>query len=152
MPNCSITTDIIVGFPTETEEDFKDTLDVVEKCKYDSAFTFIFSPREGTPASRMVDTVSLEEKEERLYKLNELVNKYSLENNLKYLNKKVKVLLEEKSQKEGSLKGYTDTMKLVNVKCDDSYLGQIVEVLISDVKTWSMDGKLCKEKEKEVVQ
>mgnify|MGYP003290311398 CR=1 FL=1 len=145
IPNCSITTDIIVGFPNETEEDFNETLDVVNKCKYDSAFTFIFSPREGTPAAKMEDNISLEEKEKRLYKLNELVNKYSKENNDKYLNKVVPVLLEDySSKKQDYLKGYTDTMKLVNVKASKEYLGQIVDVKITSVKTWSMDGEIVK--------
>ena len=143
IPNCSITTDIIVGFPNETKEDFLDTLDVVEKCKYDGAFTFIFSPRIGTPACRMKDDISLEEKEERLQTLNNLVNKYSKENNDKYLNKIVPVLLEDYSSKNSNyLKGYTDTMKLVNVKADSSYLGKIVNVKITSVKTWSMDGEI----------
>ncbi len=143
IPNCSITTDIIVGFPNETKEDFLDTLDVVDKCKYDGAFTFIFSPRIGTPACRMKDDISLEEKEERLQTLNNLVNKYSKENNLQYLNKIVPVLLEDYSSKNSSyLKGYTDTMKLVNVKADSSYLGKIVNVKITSVKTWSMDGEI----------
>ena len=143
IPNCSITTDIIVGFPNETKEDFLDTLDVVNKCKYDGAFTFIFSPRIGTPACRMKDDISLEEKEERLQTLNNLVNKYSKENNLQYLNKIVPVLLEDYSSKNSSyLKGYTDTMKLVNVKADSSYLGKIVNVKITSVKTWSMDGEI----------
>ncbi len=143
IPNCSITTDIIVGFPNETKEDFLDTLDVVNKCKYDGAFTFIFSPRIGTPACRMKDEITLEEKEERLQILNDLINKYSKENNDKYLNKVVPVLLEDYSSKNGSyLKGYTDTMKLVNVKADSSYLGKIVNVKITSVKTWSMDGEI----------
>ena len=143
IPNCSITTDIIVGFPNETKEDFLDTLDVVDKCKYDGAFTFIFSPRIGTPACRMKDDISLEEKEERLQTLNNLVNKYSKENNDKYLNKIVPVLLEDYSSKNSNyLKGYTDTMKLVNVKADSSYLGKIVNVKITSVKTWSMDGEI----------
>jgi len=146
IPNCSLTTDIIVGFPGETEEDFNETLEVVNKCKYDSAFTFIFSPREGTPASRMEDNITLEEKENRLYKLNEIINKYSKENNDKYLNKVVPVLLEDYStKKKDSLKGYTDTMKLVNVKVDSSYLGKIVNVKITSVKTWSMDGEIVEE-------
>jgi len=145
LPNCSITTDIIVGFPGETDEDFNDTLDVVNTCKYDSAFTFIFSPRIGTPACRMIDDVTLEEKENRLYKLNDLINKYSKENNDKYLNETVEVLLEGKSDKEGRLKGYTDTMKLVNVEAPESYLGKIVDVKITDVKTWSMDAVLVEE-------
>ena len=145
IPNVSITTDIIVGFPGETEEDFQDTLDVVDACKYDSAFTFIFSPRVGTPASKMEDNVSLEEKESRLQRLNQLINKYSKENNDKYLNKIVPVLLEDySSKKKDCLKGYTDTMKLVNVKADDIYLGKIVNVKITSVKTWSMDGEIVK--------
>ena len=143
VKNVSITTDIIVGFPNETEEDFKETLDVVDYCKYDSAFTFIFSPRVGTPAAKMVDNVTLEEKEARLQRLNEIVNKYSKENNLKYLDKIVPVLLENVSEKNDEyLAGYTDTMKLVNVKAPKEYLGKIVNVKITDVKTWSLDGEL----------
>ena len=143
MPNCSITTDIIVGFPGETEDDFNDTLDVVNVCKYDSAFTFVFSPRVGTPAEKMEDNVPLEVKNKRLYKLNELVNQYSREANLKYLDKVVPVLLENVSEKDDKmLAGYTDTMKLVNVKASKELLGTIVNVKITDVKTWSMDGEL----------
>ena len=143
VKNVSITTDIIVGFPSETEADFNDTLDVVNECKYDSAFTFIFSPREGTPASKMDDDISLEEKEKRLYKLNKIVNMYAKEANEKYLNKVVKVLLEDYSSKDGStLMGYTDTMKLVNVKAPISKLGEIVDVKITNVQSFSMDGEM----------
>lgn len=142
IPNVSITTDIIVGFPGETESDFQDTLDVVKKCQFDSAFTFIFSPRIGTPAAKMKDNISLKEKEQRLYKLNELVNKYANINNQKYLNKIVPVLIEGESDKEGMLMGYTDTMKLVNVKADKKYIGKIVNVLITDIKTWSLNGEI----------
>ena len=87
VQNVSITTDIIVGFPNETEEDFQKTLDIVNYCKFDGAFTFIFSPRVGTAAALMEDKTSLEEKEERLQKLNKLVNEYSLESNKKYVDK-----------------------------------------------------------------
>lgn len=145
IPNASITTDIIVGFPKETEEDFKETLEIVNKLKYDLAYTFIFSKREGTAASKLEDNTSLEEKEERLQRLNELINKYAKENNLKYLNKETKVLLEEPSKKEGFLSGYTDTMKLVNVKASKEYLGKIVKVKITDAKTWSLDGEIINE-------
>lgn len=145
IPNASITTDIIVGFPKETEEDFKETLEIVIKLKYDLAYTFIFSKREGTAASKLEDNTSLEEKEERLQRLNELINKYAKENNLKYLNKETKVLLEEPSKKEGFLSGYTDTMKLVNVKASKEYLGKIVKVKITDAKTWSLDGEIINE-------
>jgi len=143
VPNCSLTTDIIVGFPNETDEDFQDTIDVVNYCKYDSAFTFIFSPRIGTPAASMADDISLETKEQRLQTLNKLVNEYSNSNNQKYLNQTVKVLIEGKSEKNDQiLTGYTETMKLVNVKGDSKYIGTIQKVLITDVKTWSMDGEV----------
>ncbi len=148
IPNVSITTDIIVGFPGETEKDFQETLDVVNTCKYDSAYTFIFSPREGTPAEKMQDDVTLEEKNKRLQMLNNCVNKYALENNENYLGKTVKVLLEDFSDKGDMLMGYTDTMKLVNVIGNKNYLGKIVDVEITDVKTWSMDGKII---EKEMI-
>ena len=142
MPECSITTDIIVGFPGETEEDFNETLDVVNTCKYDSAFTFIYSPREGTPAAKM-EQLDKKVCEERLYKLNELVNKYAKEANDKYIDTVVPVLIEGRSEKNSSLMmGYTDTMKLVNVKGDLSNIGKIVDVHITDVKTWSMDGEI----------
>ena len=93
IPNVSVSTDIIVGFPNETEEDFNETLDLVNYCKYDNAYTFIFSPRENTPAAKMKDDVPLKVKEERLARLNETVNKYFLENNKKLVGKTVKVLL-----------------------------------------------------------
>ena len=140
IPNCSITTDIIVGFPGETDEDFADTLEVVNELKYDLAYTFIYSPREGTPASIMKDDISLDTKKERLATLNELINKYALLNNQKYLNSLVDVLIEGASDKGDMLMGYTDTMKLVNIKGDSKYIGKIVKVKITDVKTWSMDG------------
>ena len=142
IPNVAISTDIIVGFPGETEEDFNETLDVVNKLKYDLAYTFIFSKREGTPAASMEDKVSEEEKHERLAKLNELVNKYALENNQKYLNKVVPVLVEGPSDKEGKLMGYTDNMKLVNVAANESYIGKIINVKITEVKTWSLEGTI----------
>ena len=144
VPNVSITTDIIVGFPNETEEQFNDTLDLVNKCKFDLAFTFIFSKRVGTPAEKMQDNISLEEKEERLYKLNELINKYALENNEKLLNKTVKVLVEGPSDKNDMLMGYTDTNKLVNIKGPKEIIGKIVDVKIIQIKTWSLDGEYVK--------
>lgn len=142
IPNVSITTDIIVAFPGETAEDFKDTLDVVDECEFDSAFTFIYSPREGTPAAKMKNNLTEEEKNKRLYELNEHINKYALIKNEAYMDKVVPVLLEGLSDKKGYLMGYTDTMKLVNVKCGEEYLGKIVNVKITSIKTWSMDAKI----------
>ena len=142
IPNVSITTDIIVGFPGESDKDFEDTIELAEELKYDLAYTFIYSPREGTPASVMKDDTSEEVKKERLSRLNEIINKYANLNNQKYLNKIVPVLIEGKSDKDDKYMGYTDTMKLVNVNCDDKYLGSIVNVKITDVKTWSLDGEI----------
>ena len=143
VKNCSITTDIIVGFPGETKEDFEETLSLARECKFDSAFTFIYSPREGTPAAKMKDDVSLEEKEQRLHELNEVINKYALEANEKLVGKVVPVLIEGESQKDNSMvAGYTDTMKLVNVKADKSSIGKIINVKITDAKTWSLDGEI----------
>ena len=142
VKGCSITTDIIVGFPNETEEDFNETLSVVKECEFDSAFTFIYSPREGTPASKMEDKVTLEEKEQRLYKLNELVNDFSLKANKKYLGKIVPVLIEGINEKDDSkVFGYTDTMKLVNVEGCLDKIGKIINVEITDAKSFSLDGK-----------
>lgn len=143
IPNVSVSTDIIVGFPGETEEDFLDTLSLAEECKFDNAFTFIYSKRENTPASKLEDNVTLEEKEQRLYRLNEIVNKYFLENNQKLIGSIVLVLVEGKNTngKDG-LYGYTDTNKLVNFMGDESLTGKIVSIKITDAKTWSLDGEI----------
>ncbi len=141
IPNVSITTDIIVGFPNETEEDFQETLDVVQKCQFDGAFTFIYSPREGTPASLIKDNITKEVKEERLARLNKIVNHYSLVNNQKLLGKTVPVLILGVSEKDANkLYGYTDTMKLVNIEGDSTNIGQIVPVKIMAAKSFSLDG------------
>ena len=142
IPGVSITTDIIVGFPGEEESDFLDTLDVVEQCKYDGAYTFIFSPREGTPASKMQDNTPLSVKEERLYRLNEKINAYSKINNEKYIGKTVPVLILGTSEKDKTkVYGYTDTMKLVNVETNEDVIGKIIDVEITDAKSFSLDGK-----------
>ena len=143
VPGVSISTDIIVGFPGETEEDFLETLDLVNKCKYDNAFTFIFSKREGTPACKLDDPVSLKEKEERLQRLNEVVNKYFLENNKKLEGSIVPVLVEGISEKKGMYFGYSDTNKLINFSCSKELeVGSIVDVKITSAKTWSLDGEV----------
>lgn len=141
IPNANITTDIIVGFPGETEADFEETLEVVNHCKYDGAYTFIYSERKGTASSFMKDGVSIEEKETRLHRLNDVINKYSKESNEKLLNKTVKVLLIGYSEKDfNKLYGYTETMKLVNVEAPEEFLGQIIKVKITDAKSFSLDG------------
>ncbi|MDD6879088.1 MAG: tRNA (N6-isopentenyl adenosine(37)-C2)-methylthiotransferase MiaB [bacterium] len=141
IPGCTISTDIIVGFPNETEEDFKETLSLVDYCKFDGAYSFIYSPREGTAAAKLEDKISIDEKEKRLYTLNEHLNKYFLESNKKVLNKIVPVLVEGRNEK-GKLFGYTDTFKLINFNGEDNIIGTIVNVKVTDSKTWSLDGEI----------
>ncbi|MCI8460928.1 MAG: tRNA (N6-isopentenyl adenosine(37)-C2)-methylthiotransferase MiaB [Bacilli bacterium] len=142
VPGVSISTDIIVGFPGETEEDFLETMSLVEECKYDNAFTFIFSEREGTPACKLEDNTSLAEKEERLQRLNAVVNKYFLENNKKLEGNVLKVLVEGISEKKDMYFGYSETNKLINFNCDrELSAGEIIDVEITSAKTWSLDGK-----------
>ena len=143
VKNASITTDIIVAFPGETEEDFNDTLDVVNTCKYDGAFTFIYSPRENTPAAKMKNDLTEAEKEDRLHRLNELVNKYSKESNERMLNTIQKVLVIGVSEKDSNkVCGYTENMKLVNVTAPMDTIGQIINVKITDAKSFSLDGEI----------
>ena len=146
VKNVSITTDIIVAFPGETEEDFEETLSVVEECKYDGAFTFIYSPRENTPAAKMRNDLTEEEKENRLHRLNERINYYSKESNLKMVNTIQKVLVTGVSEKDASkVCGYTENMKLVNVDAPISTVGSIINVKILDAKSFSLDGIIEKD-------
>ncbi len=143
VPGVAISTDIIVGFPGETEEDFLETMSLVEECKYDNAFTFIFSVRRGTPAEKIKDNTSLSEKEERLQRLNEVVNKYFLENNQKLVGTVLNVLVEGVSEKKDMYYGYSDTNKLINfTSSKELMLGDLVDVEITSAKTWSLDGKV----------
>jgi len=146
MPNATLTTDIIVGFPNETDEQFEETMTLVEEVGFESAFTFIYSPREGTPAARKTDDVSEDVKKQRLHRLNELVNKQSAEAMKKYEGQTVKVLVEGESKKDPDvLAGYTEKSKLVNFKAPKSTVGKIVNVEITNAKTWSLDGVLAEE-------
>ena len=142
-PDIAITTDIIVGFPGETEAEFEDTLSLVEYVKYDSAFTFIYSPREGTPAAGFSDQIPYDIKHERFERLNEVVNKYSLEKNERLSDKTVKVLIDGSSRKgDESYSGRTDGFKLVNVSSGRDITGRLVDVRITECKTFSIDGVL----------
>ena len=141
IPNVTLTTDIIVGFPNETEEQFEETLSLVEEVGFEAAYTFIYSPRDGTPAARKKDDIPEEVKKQRLYRLNELVNKQAAESMKKYEDQVVKVLVEGESKKDPNvLAGYTEKNKLVNFKGPKSAIGNIVNVKITDAKTWSLDG------------
>ncbi|MGL5541122.1 MAG: tRNA (N6-isopentenyl adenosine(37)-C2)-methylthiotransferase MiaB [Erysipelotrichaceae bacterium] len=143
IENVAFSTDIIVGFPNETEEQFQQTLDIVRYCKFDNAFTFVYSPREGTPAAKMEDNVPLEVKQERLQRLNALTNSFAREKNEVYQGRICKVLVDGTSKKkEDVMSGYTETNKLVNFVGENIAPGSIVEVEITEVRTWSLFGKL----------
>ena len=145
VTNAVITTDIIVGFPGETEEDFEETMKVVNECKFDGAYTFIFSPRENTPAALLKDDTPLSIKEDRLHTLNEKINEYSNSSNQKLLGKIEEVLVLNISEKDSTkYMGYTRGMKLVNIESDTNIIGQIVNVEITEAKSFSLDGKLVK--------
>ncbi len=141
IPNVTISTDIIVGFPGESEKDFNETLELVKYCKFDMAYSFIFSLRKGTAAENLVDNTSLSEKEKRLQILNKELNKYFKESNDKCVGKILKVLVEGESTKKGMLYGYTETNKMINFSGSKSMIGKIVEVEVTSAKTWSLDGK-----------
>ena len=141
--NIAITTDIIVGYPNETEEQFLETLSLYEYCKYDTAFTFIYSPREGTPAAKMKDNVCMEDKKNRLYRLNEVVDKYMLINNEKYVGKILNVLVEGTSKKnEEIVSGYSENNKLVLFKGTSDLIGKIVQVKITNANKTTLEGEM----------
>ncbi|MFX3624699.1 MAG: tRNA (N6-isopentenyl adenosine(37)-C2)-methylthiotransferase MiaB [Ectobacillus sp.] len=146
IPDASFTTDIIVGFPNETEEQFQETLSLYREVEFDSAYTFIYSPREGTPAAKMQDNVPMEVKKERLQRLNALVNEISAKKNLAYQDKIVEVLVEGESKNNPDvLAGYTRKNKLVNFIGPKSAIGKIVKVKITEAKTWSLNGVMVEE-------
>ncbi|TGB04729.1 tRNA (N6-isopentenyl adenosine(37)-C2)-methylthiotransferase MiaB [Halobacillus salinus] len=147
MPGATLTTDIIVGFPNETEEQFQDTLSLVEEVGFEAAYTFIYSPRDNTPAAKMKDNVSMEEKKDRLHRLNKLVNQQSADAMSKYEGEVVDVLVQGESKNNPDvLAGYTKRNKLVNFRAPDAVIGKIVPVRITKAKTWSLDGELVEEK------
>ena len=141
IPNVSISTDIIVGFPNETDEQFQKTIDLYNYVKYDNAYTFIYSPREGTPAAKMNDCITLETKKQRLEKLNDLVKKYAKENNEKYIGKVLEVLVEGPSKTNSKiLTGYSPQQKVVNF-IGNSKPGDIVNVKIISASRFSLNGE-----------
>ena len=137
----AVSTDIIVGFPNETEEQFAQTMEVVDYCKYDNAFTFIYSPRELTPAAVMKDNVTLEEKKSRLYCLNEKLAVYSKAHNVEYVGKTVKVLVDGFSKTDITvMSGYTPQNKLVNFRSNSARVGDIIDVVITEGMKNSLNG------------
>ncbi|MGH4119888.1 tRNA (N6-isopentenyl adenosine(37)-C2)-methylthiotransferase MiaB [Clostridium sp.] len=142
MPNVGLSTDIIVGFPGETDEDFEETLSLMEEVKYDSAYMYLYSKRKGTPADEMIDQIPDKVKHERFNRLMEVVNRTSKEKNSEYEGKIVEVLVEGYSKNdESKLMGRTRTGKLVNFEGDYRSIGELVSVQITQAHSFSLIGE-----------
>ncbi|WP_304340287.1 tRNA (N6-isopentenyl adenosine(37)-C2)-methylthiotransferase MiaB [Metaclostridioides mangenotii] len=142
VPDIAFSTDLMIGFPGETEEDIEDTLDVLEKVRYDSAFTFIYSKRKGTPAAEMEDQIPEDITHKRFQKVLDLVNKISGEINHSYKDKVVEVLVEGRSKnQEDKLSGRTRQNKLVNFDGgNEDLVGKLVNVKVTEARTFSLNG------------
>ena len=143
IPDCTLTTDIIVGFPGETEEDFEDTLNLVKEVGYDAAFTFIYSRRNHTPADKMENQVPDDVKHERFNRLVAAVNESVIKGNKVYEGKTVEVLVEGPSKNdETKLMGRTRNNKLVNFEGDEKLVGKLVNVYIKRAQPFSLIGEI----------
>ncbi|MGG1598351.1 tRNA (N6-isopentenyl adenosine(37)-C2)-methylthiotransferase MiaB [Paenibacillus naphthalenovorans] len=146
IPDVVLTTDIIVGFPGETEEQFEETVSLVREVGFDSAFTFIYSPREGTPAADMEDNVPLQVKKERLYRLNNVLNEFSKASNEKLKGQTLEVLVEGESKNNPNvLAGRTRTNKLVHFEGPKELIGKFVQVKITETPTFYIKGEWVQE-------
>lgn len=142
MPDLVLTTDIIVGFPGETEEEFEDTIKLVEKVRYDAMFTFIYSKRVGTPAAEMPDPYTREDKQRHFDRLTEVANRISGEKHKEYEGKTVKVLVDgETGKEEYNLSSRTNGGRLVHLRGDKSLIGQFIQVKIVSSNTWALYGE-----------
>ncbi len=145
IPNISLSTDIIVGFPTETNEDFEETIDVLKKVEYDNIFSFIYSRREGTPAAKLNFVLSDEEIHNNFNKLLEVQNEISKRKNDEYVGRIERVLVDGVSKNnDKTLSGRCDSSKIVNFAGDESLVGKYVNVKITEAHTWSLNGELVK--------
>lgn len=143
IPNISLSTDVIVGFPTETKEDFEETLDVLRKVEFDNIFSFIYSRREGTPAAKLDFVLTEEEIHENFNRLLEVQNEISKRKNEAYVGRVERVLVDGVSKNDGStLSGRCDSSKIVNFKGDKSLIGQYINVKITEAHTWSLNGEI----------
>jgi tRNA-2-methylthio-N6-dimethylallyladenosine synthase len=143
LPNVAITTDIIVGFPGETEEDFEETIDLVKRVQFDSAYTFLYSIREGTIAAKMEDQIPDDVKHKRFQYLINTLNEMGLKHNQKLIGSIQRVLVEETSKNDDSvLSGRSESSKLVHVTADKSMIGKIVDVKIENVTTFTLRGTI----------
>ena len=144
IPDIGLSTDIIVGFPGETDEDFQDTLDVVNEVGFENAYMFSYSKRTGTPAATMEDQVDEDVKTERLQQLIQLQNSRTKKESTRYLNETVKVLVDGPSRKNKEmLSGRTSTHKIVLFKGDKELIGKFVNIKINETKTWTLYGEIA---------
>jgi tRNA-2-methylthio-N6-dimethylallyladenosine synthase len=142
IPDIALSTDIIVGFPTETEEDFSDTLSMLENVRYDAFFSFIYSIRRGTPAEKMPQ-VSEDIKKERFARLLDTQNRISLSKNEEYVGKTERVLVEGRSKTDSEmLTGRNEKNRLVHFKGEDSLIGTFASVKIIAADTYCLSGEL----------
>ena len=142
MPDLVLTTDIIVGFPGETDGDFSDTLSLCEEVRFDAMFTFIYSPRVGTPAAKMPDPFTREEKQRHFDALTELANRISAEKHAAYIGTRQRVLVDgETGRGEYNLSARTNGGRLVHLKGDPELVGRFITVEITDGSTWALYGK-----------
>ncbi len=144
IPDCAITTDIIVGFPGETDEDFEDTMRLVREVGYDSAFTFVYSRREGTVADRMPGQVPEEVSKERIMRLIELVNSQTREKSATYIGKTVEILCEDHDEKKGLYLGRDEYGRMAYFASGESRIGNFVDVKIEDANGISLKGEIVK--------
>ncbi len=145
IPDLALTTDLIVGFPGETDEEFMDTVRLVEEAEFDSAFMFIYSPRIGTPATRLKDQVPEDVKKERIHQLIAVQNEISRKKNEAWVGRTARVLVEGTSQKDpGQLSGRTRQNKLVIFDGPTDLIGKSVDVRLTQAQTWSLSGQLAK--------
>ena len=143
MPDLVLTTDIIVGFPGETEEDFEQTLQIVEAVRYDAMFTFIYSPRDGTPAAAMDDPFTRVEKQARFDRLTALANRISSEKHASYVGRTIRVLVDGHSgDSVYNLSSRTRGGRLVHLKGNDSLIGTFVDATIQNSSTWALFGEV----------
>ena len=145
IPDIVLSTDIIVGFPDETEEDFEDTLDVVRKVNYEQVYMFIYSRREGTVADKMENQIPEEIKHQRFDRLKELFDSRVSENNQKYIGTTQRILVDgySKNDKE-TLTGRTDTNKVVNFKGNEDLIGKMIDIKITEEHKWYLSGEIQK--------
>ncbi len=144
IPNISLSTDVIVGFPTETNEDFEETLDVLRKVEYDNIFSFIYSRREGTPAAKLDFVLTEDEIHKNFDRLLEVQNEISKRKNDAYVGRIERVLVDGVSKNdETTLSGRCDSSKIVNFKGDKSLIGKYVDIEITEAHTWSLNGKIA---------